>query len=79
MYVVKLDELIKLSTILKENDFSNKNLEIIVNVKSSELLNKINEEIYFKNKTDNSPPLTHVDEIILNMNGIKFKYIVGEN
>lgn len=78
MQMIKLEELIKLATILKENDYSNKNIEVVIKVKTNELLNKINEEIYFKNKTENSSPLTHVDEIILNINGIKFKYIVDD-
>ena len=78
MQIVKLEELVKLSAILKENDFSNKGVEIIIKVKTNELLNKINEDIYFKNKTPDSPQLSHTDEIILNINGITFKYVVEE-
>lgn len=78
MQIVKLEDVIKMSTLLSENGFSDKNIEVILKVKTNELLNKINEDIYYKNKTNDSPPLGHTDEIILNVNGITFKYIVDE-
>lgn len=79
MYIVKLDDLINLSNLLIENNYSDKVSEIIFNVKTNEILNKINEEIYFRNKTTDSPPLTHVDEILLNINNIKFKITVDSS
>jgi hypothetical protein len=79
MQIVKLEDIIKMSTLLSENGFSDKNIEVILKLKTNELLNKINEDIYYKNKTSDSPPLSHTDEIILNVNGITFKYVVDEN
>lgn len=79
MQITKLENIIKLSEILKQNDFSNVNMEIIFKIKNIELLNRINEDIYYKNKTNDTPPIKHVDEIVLNINGIKFKYILDEN
>ena len=76
MYIAKLDDLINLSNLLNENNYSDKVSEIIFKVKTNEILNKINEDIYFRNKTSDSPPLTHVDEILLNINNIKFKITV---
>lgn len=78
MQIIRLEDIIKLSSILKENNFNDNNIEVVIKVKTNELLNKINEEIYYKNKTPDSPPISHADEIILNVNGITFKYVVEE-
>lgn len=80
MQIVKLEDIVKLSQILNENGFANKDITINIGVKTPEMLNRINEEIYFRNSNkDNN--LKIVDEIILNVGGYKYKYYVnnGEN
>ena len=45
----KLEDIVKLSQILNENGFANKDITISIGVKTPEMLNRINEEIYFRN------------------------------
>ena len=49
MQIVKLEDIVKLSQILNENGFANKDITINIGVKTLEMLNRINEEIYFRN------------------------------
>lgn len=76
MQIVKLDDIIKLSQILNENGFANKDITINIGVKTPEMLNRINEEIYFRNSNKENN-LKIVDEIILNVGGYKYKYYVN--
>lgn len=80
MQIVKLEDIVKLSQILNENGFANKDITINIGVKTPEMLNRINEEIYFRNSNKENN-LKIVDEIILNVGGYKYKYYVnnGEN
>ena len=74
--LIKLDNLIELSNLLLENGYSNSDMTIVINVHTNELLKKINEDIYYRNKEENNQPINeNVDEIDLNINGINFKYI----
>ncbi len=78
MSIVNIDELIKLSQFLVENDYHKKNVTVNFGIKTRELLNRINEDIYYRN-TEKKEALKDVDEIILNINGITFKYVLDEN
>lgn len=80
MQIVKLEDIVKLSQILNENGFANKDITINIGVKTPEMLNRINEEIYFRNSNKENN-LKIVDEIIINVGGYKYKYYVnnGEN
>jgi hypothetical protein len=76
MQIVKLEDIVKLSQILNENGFANKDITINIGVKTPEMLNRINEEIYFRNSNKENN-LKIVDEIILNVGGYKYKYYVN--
>lgn len=78
MQIVKLEDIVKLSQILNENGFANKDITINIGVKTPEMLNRINEEIYFRNSNKENN-LKIVDEIILNVGGYKYKYYVNNN
>lgn len=78
MSIINIDELIKLSQFLIENDYHKKNITVNFGIKTRELLNRINEDIYYRN-TEKKETLKDVDEIILNINGITFKYVLDEN
>lgn len=78
MSIINIDELIKLSQFLVENDYHKKNITVNFGIKTRELLNRINEDIYYRN-TEKKETLKDVDEIILNINGITFKYVLDEN
>ena len=78
MQIVKLEDIVKLSQILNENGFANKDITINIGVKTPEMLNRINEEIYFRNSNKENN-LKIVDEIILNVGGYKYKYYVNSD
>lgn len=78
MQIVKLEDIVKLSQILNENGFANKDITINIGVKTPEMLNRINEEIYFRNSNKENN-LKIVDEIILNVGGYKYKYYVNND
>ena len=75
--IVKFTDLIKLSKILADNSFSNKGISISIEVKNKVILNKINEDIFFRNGGEGK--VEEVDEIDINVNGINFKYVVKED
>jgi hypothetical protein len=78
MQIVKLEDIVKLSQILNENGFANKDITINIGVKTPEMLNRINEEIYFRNSNKENN-LKIVDEIILNVGGYTYKYYVNNS
>ena len=75
--IIKLEDIIKVSAIMSENGFSDRGIVIHIPIKTQELLNKINEDLYYKNTTDEEKVCPNsVDEIVVNINGITFKYIL---
>lgn len=76
MQIVKIEDIIKLSKFLSENGFADKDITINIGVKTPEMLNRINEEIYFRNSNKENE-LKSVDEIILNVGGYTYKYYVN--
>ena len=76
--ILKMDDIIKLSAIMSENGYSNNGLTVIIPVRTQGLLNKINEDFYYRNATegDKKSHPESVDEIVVNINGITFKYIL---
>lgn len=74
--IIKLDDLVKISKLLSDNGYADVDMEICINVPSDKLLNKINEDLYYRNKTEDKPSFVeNVDEINLVVNNIKFRYI----
>ena len=78
MATIDIEEIIKISSIIKENinkdmDLSSLEVNIYVDKKA---LRKMNEELYYRNNSVGEPEET--DEIIVNINDIKFKYVVKE-
>jgi hypothetical protein len=76
MQIVKIEDIMKLSKFLSENGFADKDITINIGVKTPEMLNRINEEIYFRNSNKENE-LKTVDEIILNVGGYTYKYYVN--
>lgn len=76
MQIVKIEDIMKLSKFLSENGFADKDITINIGVKTPEMLNRINEEIYFRNSNKENE-LKSVDEIILNVGGYIYKYYVN--
>lgn len=77
--LLKLDDLIELSNLLIKNGFTNNDLTIVIEVHTDELMKKINEELYFKSRTEenNNEPINvnSVQEINVNIGDVKYKYV----
>lgn len=76
----KIEEVAKIASVLNEKGYSNQGFDIVIPVPNIELLNKINEELYYKNNGKESGfDIERVDEINLNIYGISFKYVVCDD
>lgn len=75
MSIPKCDDLVALSKCFQEtlgDKYDLSTMEIVFSV--DELtLNKINEDLYYRNNTTGAPDET--DEIVVNINGYTFKYV----
>lgn len=74
--ILKIEDAIKISNILTEYGYNDFGLVINTTIHSKELLNKLNQDFYYRDKANkNSGNIEPVDEIILNISGITFKYV----
>lgn len=76
--ILKLEDLLKLSSVLnnetmREYDLSNMMVTFSVDETT---LRKVNEEIFFSNNNTGTPE--DVDEIVVNVNNVHFKYVLEE-
>lgn len=74
--IPKLEDLFKIAECINKNGLNCEDITVNIKVKTPQLLNKLNEEFFFKNvKEDNESECPQsVDEIVLNINNITFKY-----
>lgn len=75
------DDLYQIAFAIKNaiKNFDYNNINIIIKT-PPEMINKINEDFYYRNNPNSSQvELDDVDEIDVNVNDIKFKYIVDND
>lgn len=78
--VLKFEDILKISAILEENGFSDANMTVVLGVASQALLNKINEDLFIRNKGENDSEIkSNVSEIDVNVNNINFKYVLTDD
>lgn len=78
--ILKLEDLLKLSSVLnnetmREYDYDLSNMTMTFSVDET-TLRKVNEEIFFSNNNTGTPE--DVDEIVVNVNNVHFKYVLEE-
>lgn len=78
--ILKLEDLLKLSSVLnnetmREYDYDLSNMTMTFSVDET-TLRKVNEEIFFSNNNTGAPE--DVDEIVVNVNNVHFKYVLEE-
>ena len=78
--ILKLEHLLKLSSVLnnetmREYDYDLSNMTMTFSVDET-TLRKVNEEIFFSNNNTGTPE--DVDEIVVNVNNVHFKYVLEE-
>ena len=75
--VLKVEDLVKIHAAMNEAGYGEDSFEIILKVRSQEVLNKINEEFYYNGTKEGTPP--EAEEVAVDVGNIKFKYVVEEN
>lgn len=74
--VLKLDDLARIYAAIDDEGYGDCGLEIILRVRNKEILNKVNEQFYYEDRKEGTPPDT--DEVIVTIGGMTFKYIVDD-
>jgi hypothetical protein len=76
--ILRLEDLLKLSSIIHNgtmHDYDVSNMTVTFTV-DEDTLKRVNEEIFYSNNTHGTPE--DVDEIMINVNDIHFKYVLNE-
>ena len=71
------NDLEKIASILEENGYGNSNITVVINVRTKGVLSRINEDFFYRNNVDGTPP--DVDEVNVDVGEIHFKYIANED
>jgi len=70
------NDLEKIAGLLEENGYGDSNLTITINVRSKDILSRINDDFFYRNNVEGTPP--EVDEVNVDVGGVHFKYVVDE-
>lgn len=74
--VLRTEDLFKIESLLSEEGYGDCGLEIVIRVRSKEILDRVNEEFYYSNNKEGTPP--DVDDVNVLIGGTRFKYVVDE-
>lgn len=74
--VLKLEDLFKIQALLEDEGYGNCGLEVVIKVRNREIFEKVNEEYYYSNNKEGTPP--DVDNINVKIGNINFKYVVDD-
>ncbi len=75
--IITIDDLNKITDLLIENNYGAYGITISIPVRSKEILSRINDDFYYRNNGEGTPP--DVEEINVEISGIKFRYYINEN
>ena len=78
--ILKTEDLLKLSSVIHNNmipEYDMSNMTIILTV-DEDTLKRVNEDIFYTNNNNTMETPVDVDEIVINVNGIHFKYTLLE-
>ena len=74
--VLTASDLEKIAALLEENGYGSSNLTVVVGVRSKDVLSRINDDYFYRNNAEGTPP--DVDEVNVDMGNVHFKYVVEE-
>ena len=77
--LLDIEDLQKISDFLIENDYGEVPLTIIIEVLTKERLKKLNEDLYYQYNTNKEAEIIDADEIDVNINNFKFKYVLKKD
>ncbi len=72
--VLSFDDILKISEALKE--YEDSNLTITIGVRSKDILDRINDDYFYRNNETGTPP--EVDEVEVSVGKFHFKYVVDD-
>ena len=75
--VLKSDDLEKIAALLSDNGYKDSNITIVINARTKDILDRVNEDLFYRNNQEGTPP--DVNEVNVDINGIHFKYVVEED
>lgn len=77
--LLDIEDLQKISDFLIENGYGDVPLTIIIEVLTKERLKKLNEDLYYQYNTNKEAEIIDADEIDVNINNFKFKYVLKKD
>lgn len=73
------NDLLSISNLLLENGYNYDNLTIEIDVPTLKMLNRLNDDFFFKSGIEDNKRVKNVRDFSVNMNGVKFRYICRNN
>ena len=85
--ILKGEDLSEIASWLIENGYSDANLKIVIRVKDKQTLKNINDDYFYRfdhyplneGEKNNENTNRDAEEIVVNIGGIDFQYVVDEN
>jgi hypothetical protein len=74
--VPKIDDLAKIQEAIFDAGYADYGIEVVINVRSHEILEKVNEEFFYSSGNSGNPQ--DVDVVNVDIGGLNFKYVVKE-
>lgn len=71
------EDLEKIASLLEDGGYGTSDIMIVINVQSQGILDKINEDFFYRNNQEGTPP--KVDEVKVSVGNVNFKYVVKDD
>jgi len=79
MSILGYEDVTKIAQLLHDNGIDGSNIIIVNKVRTQEILNKVNEEYFYRANPNTEIVPDQCDEVNINVNGFAFRYVVDEN
>jgi hypothetical protein len=76
--VLEYADLMEIAGFLINNKYDTAGISVEIPLDSDEMLEKINEDFFYRIEGNNAKLNTNVNEVIVNVGGINFRYFVKE-
>lgn len=79
MSILKYEDVVKITQFLHDNGYDGYPIVIENKVRTKAILDKVNEEYFYRSNPDTEATPDQCDEVNINVNGYTFKYTVSED
>lgn len=73
--MLKIDDLYNIAAAIDDAGYGGAPIEILIHVPSKDIMEKVNEEYFYANNGDGTPP--DVDTVEVSVGDVKFRYIIA--